>query len=297
MIKLEITVFTPTYNRAYLIRNLYESLKLQTFKDFEWVVIDDGSTDNTENLFSDFSAEDNFFPIIYKKTVNGGKHRAINQGVKMASGRLFFIVDSDDFLPADALETIIKYENSIPQSDKGEFAGVAGLKGNYDKSFSGKTFDGEYLDITYLDTHRHGIFGDKAEVYYTDIMKKFPFPEFEGEKFIMESVVWNEIAASGLKLRYFNKVVYCYEYLEDGLTNLGTKKFETTPKGYGLYLSQLIKYGKLKKLKKWQTLLDYYNMFHGKIPFFEISKNLKMNSVKLYFRLLGMRLFYKIYNR
>lgn len=294
---MEITVFTPTYNRAYIIKKLYESLKRQTFRDFEWIVIDDGSADNTEELFSEFLAEDNFFPITYKKVKNGGKHRAINQGVEIASGRLFFIVDSDDSLPDDSLENIVKYESSIPNARKSEFAGVAGLKGSADNKFVGGTFSGDYLDITYLDTKSNGIYGDKAEVYYTDVMRNYPFPEFEGENFIMESVVWNEIGAAGLKLRYFNKGIYYCEYLEDGLTNQGTKKFETTPKGYGLFLFQSIKYGKLKKLKKWQTLLDYYNMFSKKIPFYEISKNLKMNPVKLYFRLLGMRLFYKIYNR
>lgn len=294
---MEITVFTPTYNRAYTIRDLYESLKKQTFKNFEWIVIDDGSTDNTADVFSEILSEENFFTITYKKVENGGKHRAVNKGVQLAKGRLFFIVDSDDCLPYTALETLIKYESSIPESEKNQFSGIAGLKGYASDDFVGKTFNGDYIDITYLETASHGIYGDKAEVYYTDIIKRYPFPEFEGEKFIMESVVWNEIAATGLKLRYFNKVIYFCEYLEDGLTKQGLKKFENTPKGYGLFLYQSIKYGKLKKLKKWQTILDYYYMFSKKISFFEIAKNLKMNPFKLYFRIMGMRLFYKTYNR
>lgn len=294
---MEITVFTPTYNRGYIIRNLYESLKNQTFEDFEWVVIDDGSTDNTEVLFLEILEKDNSFPIIYRKVENGGKHRAINKGLELASGRLFFIVDSDDALPYDSLETIIKYESEIPDSQKSSYAGVCGLRGTEKNNVLGATFDGKWLDITYLETQKNGIHGDKAEVYYTDLLKRYPFPEYENEKFIVESVVWNLIGADGFKLRYFNECVYYCEYLEDGLTNQGMKKFQNTPKGYGLYLYQLIKYGKLKKLRKWQTLLEYYNMFRGKVSFLEISRNLKMNPIKLYIRLLGLRLFYKIYNR
>ena len=102
-----ITVFTPTYNRAYIIENLYKSLQRQTFKDFEWLVIDDGSTDNTEELFASWTNEISF-PVRYIKQQNGGKHRAINRGVKEANGELFFIVDCDDYLREDAVETILE---------------------------------------------------------------------------------------------------------------------------------------------------------------------------------------------
>ncbi|MBQ7385547.1 MAG: glycosyltransferase family 2 protein [Ruminococcus sp.] len=84
MYKRRITVFTPTYNRAYIISNLYNSIKKQTFKNFEWLVVDDGSTDNTEDLFKKWQHEDNDFVIRYYKTVNGGKHRAINRALNLA---------------------------------------------------------------------------------------------------------------------------------------------------------------------------------------------------------------------
>jgi len=294
---MEITVFTPTYNRADYILPLYESLTKQTYKDFEWIVVDDGSTDNTEMLFSDILSRNNNFPIKYVKTENGGKHRAINKGIQLAQGKLFFIVDSDDTLPCYSLEKIVGYEQTIPDTIKNEFAGVAGLKGADSTLPIGETFVGEYLDITYNEAPQYGICGDKSEVYYTEVMKKYPFPEFDGEKFIMESVVWNKIGGDDLKLRYFNEVVYFCEYLEGGLTSQGKKKFESTPKGYGLFISQLIEYGKLKKLKKWNTVLEYYYLFNGKIPFSEIAENLKMNPVILFFRINGMRLFYKLYNR
>ena len=102
--KHKITVFTPTYNRAYILENLYRSLQRQTCKTFEWLVVDDGSADNTKELFERWQQEDNFFPIRYVKQENGGKCRAINQGLKLADGELFFTVDSDDYLTDDALE-------------------------------------------------------------------------------------------------------------------------------------------------------------------------------------------------
>ena len=101
-----ITVFTPTYNRGYIIENLYKSLKRQDFVDFEWIVVDDGSTDNTKDLFEKILEDDKNFSVIYECTENGGKHRAINRGLQLASGELFFIVDSADYLTDDALRLV-----------------------------------------------------------------------------------------------------------------------------------------------------------------------------------------------
>ena len=102
----KITVFNPTYNRAYIIETLYRSLQRQTYRDFEWLVVDDGSADNTKELFETWQQEDNFFPIRYVKQENGGKCRAINHGLELADGELFFTVDSDDYLTDDALEKV-----------------------------------------------------------------------------------------------------------------------------------------------------------------------------------------------
>ena len=107
-----ITVFTPTFNRGHLIDTLYQSLLKQTNKDFEWIVIDDGSTDRTEAYFTEILAKHNPFEIIYRTQPNGGKHRAINAGVQIAKGELFFIVDSDDYLTEDAIEKLSEWRNS-----------------------------------------------------------------------------------------------------------------------------------------------------------------------------------------
>lgn len=293
---MTITVFTPTYNRAYTIENLYRSLQRQSFPNFEWIVIDDGSTDNTEELFASFASEQNVFRIIYEKVPNGGKHRAINRGVQMASGELFFIVDSDDYLTDNALERIAKVAKSIPEAQRNTFAGVCGNKGySLDKPVGTVQDTKDYLDITVLERPKYGITGDKAEVFYTSILRKYPFPEYEGENFITECVVWDKIAYDGYKLRFFNEVVYICEYLPDGLTAHNGELFQKTPKGYGLYISQSVKFGKLTGLSKWNKYLDYYGFFRKTLSFAEIARNLSMNPIVLYIRLFGLRVFYHLY--
>ena len=292
----KITVFTPTYNRAYIINNLYQSLKRQTYQDFEWVVIDDGSTDETESLFSRFQNDDKKFNIKYKKVENAGKHRAINKGLSMAEGELFYIVDSDDYLTDDALETIMKTEKTIPKNEKHCFAGVCGLKAYSTSIYVGSTFHGaEYLDITSLQRDENQISGDKAEVFYTEILRKYPFPEFDGEKFLSECIVWDRIAKDGYKLRFFNKIVYICDYLQDGLSTNCSIHFQNSPKGYALLITQSIEYGKAKGLKKWEMRRDYYNQFVGRIKTSQIAKNLKMSRFMLHTKFFIMRLFYIIY--
>ena len=163
---MRITVFTPTYNRGYIVDRLYRSLQRQSFHDFEWIVVDDGSTDNTEELFAGYLKEDNFFPIRYVKTENGGKHRAINKGVSLAEGELFFIVDSDDYLADDALETIDRIEHTIPNELKSYFCGVCGQKGYINGNHLGKTFDGDTLDLTMLEREKI-IFPEIKQRYFT----------------------------------------------------------------------------------------------------------------------------------
>lgn len=292
---MRITVFTPAYNRGYIIENLYHSLQRQSFTDFEWIVVDDGSTDHTEELFARITREANPFPIRYVRTANGGKHRAINLGVSLASGELFFIVDSDDHISDNALEMIDKMEASIPQEDKKQFAGVCGQRG-YDLNRPiGKTFAGETLDITMLERSDHGVTGDKAEVFYTHVMKKYPFPTFEGEKFITECVVWDKIASDGLKLRFFNRIIIICNYLPDGLTAQGNDLLIKNPKGWGLYLYQSGIFGKTDGLETWNAYMSYYFALRENISFGQIAKNLHIHPVHLWVRIAGLRLFYRLY--
>ena len=211
-----ITILTPTYNRGYILSQAYESLRRQTDMRFEWIVVDDGSADNTEGLVCGWEKESPF-PIVYHKQPNGGKHRALNRGVALAKAEYILILDSDDYLTDDAVEKIHSWIESIRGLDK--FAGVSGLRGwkNRDTVIGGST-ETAYVDATNLQRRKLKMTGDKAEVYKTELMKRYPFPEFEGENFLRESAVWDRIAQEGYKIRWFNEIIYKCEYLEDGLT-------------------------------------------------------------------------------
>lgn len=211
-----ITVFTPTYNRVHLLPRLYESLCQQTFKDFEWLIIDDGSTDNTEMVVQSWIAA-YIIPVRYYKQENGGKHRAINCGVKEAQGELFFIADSDDMLPSDALQQVAEVYEQI----KGDtsFAGVCGIDGTFDGCVIGSGLPQDVMDVNAIDLRmKYGVTGDMKEVFRISVMKDFPFPEISGERFCPEMLVWNRIATK-YKLRFFNKVIYLAEYQNDGITS------------------------------------------------------------------------------
>ena len=160
-------------------------------------------------------AEEKNFSIIYEKQKNGGKHRAVNRGVALAHYDYFFILDSDDTLTDNAVAKIHEWIAGI--AGLRGFAGIAGLKGNADVAIGG-TPQEEYIDATNLERKKYGLLGDKAEIYKTEILKQYPFPEFEGENFIRESAVWDHIAKDGLKIRWFNEIIYLCEYIEDGLT-------------------------------------------------------------------------------
>lgn len=265
----KITVFTPTYNRAYIIENLYHSLQRQTFKNFEWVVVDDGSTDNTEALFKAIQSENKFFPVIYKKISNGGKHRAINIGVSLANGELFFIVDSDDYLTDNALERIIEISESIDEEDRIHFAGVCGKKGKNNQEVVGTSFEGKTLDISFLEQKKYNITGDQAEVFFTKILCEYPFPEFDNESFLTEAIVWERIANAGYLMRYFNDVIYICDYLPDGLSSEGSGLYLKNPHGYGLWLQQraeYLNYNFIDRLKMYYSFTcDLKNLYNDKL--------------------------------
>lgn len=244
-----VTVFTPTYNRATTLSRLWESLKKQTSYQFEWLIVDDGSSDDTELIVNDLRKWTEEFCIRYKKKENGGKHRAINYGVSVAEGELFFIVDSDDWLPQNSISDILACYNDI----RGDisFAGVAGCKFDSREKISGTTFQGEYVDATSLERSKFGIKGEKAEVFLTEILKKYPFPEFQNEKFLSEAIVWNKIASDGYKLRWFNRNIYYYEYQAEGITKNLRENYKKNPIGYLTYVHNEMKYFKIKGLKKY----------------------------------------------
>ena len=211
-----ITVLTPTYNRASLLINLYQSLIKQDFGDFEWVIVDDGSVDATTDIVDQFIQERQIV-ITYIKQANGGKHRALNRGVKEAKGELVLIVDSDDSLPINSLSII--YSHYLDIKDNSSIGGVCGLMAHHDGTIIGERKICSSMNLSSIEMrYKYGFVGDVCEVFKTDVLREFPFPEIENEKFCPEALVWNRIATK-YKLHYFNEVIYYRDYLNDGLTS------------------------------------------------------------------------------
>lgn len=211
-----ITVLTPTYNRASLLINLYQSLIKQDFGDFEWVIVDDGSVDATTDIVDQFIQERQIV-ITYIKQANGGKHRALNRGVKEAKGELVLIVDSDDSLPSKSLSII--YSHYLDIKDNSSIGGVCGLMAHHDGTIIGERKICSSMNLSSMEMrYKYGFVGDVCEVFKTEILREFPFPEIENEKFCPEALVWNRIATK-YKLHYFNEVIYYRDYLDGGLTS------------------------------------------------------------------------------
>lgn len=243
-----ITVFTPVFNRAYCIKNAYNSLLVQTYKDFEWIIVDDGSTDDIQEQVNQWIL-DRHMEILYLKVPNGGKMRAQNIAVKLASYPAFFTLDSDDSLKSDALELIWKWFEKIRNDEK--YAGVSGLR---DCKTVQVNLDYEYVDITNCERRKYGLAVDAAECYKTDILKSYPAPEYEGENYITPAIVTNAIGLDGYLVRWYNKKIYNFEFHEDGLTKSGDTKFY---KNYRGWASTILLNSKCKKDENYKEFAYY----------------------------------------
>lgn len=224
-----LTIFTPAYNRAHLLPRLYKSLKAQTLKDFEWVIVDDGSTDDTEPLIRGYMASETSFPIRYAKQPNGGKHRAFNRGVEMAEGVWFKCLDSDDWLFSDAVERLKPYCDELESDD--DFCSVTCLRTYRDGTVIGTPCNYTVLDTDFFSyRNRLHIVGDRSEIVKVAIWKEFPFPEFDGENFLSEGGTMTQMARK-YKTRYVNLPFQYCEYQPGGLTDTAEKKYADNPIG------------------------------------------------------------------
>lgn len=265
-----ITVFTPTYNRAYILEKLYNSLQNQKMHEFEWVIIDDGSTDDTEQKVSHWIDENNFFDIRYFKQENGGKCRAINRALDLARGKLFLVIDSDDYLTGDALEKIAEWEGHLPENTL--YCGVSGNLGTSENTTSNHLFENRSYDGNLLDRYKN-VDGERAFAFFTEIHRKYKYPVFQDEKFMTEAVVYNRMANDGYMMRFFNDIICIYEYQEDGLTKAGNKLFLQNPKGYALWMKEKTDFleGNWKnKLRLWYS---YYCEMSNCESAYRLTKN------------------------
>lgn len=275
---MKFTVFTPTYNRGYVLERLYRSLLKQTNKEFEWIIIDDGSTDETEKIVHQWMKEENGFPIIYKYKENAGKPRAINDCVKLANGKYFFIVDSDDVLIPEAIEKMSKWCNEIDNDPI--FVGVGAARGFSEKEYiAGKSpFVNEcgYVDATNLERSKYNFDADMCEAYKTEILKQFPFQVWEGEKFAPEQITMNEMALQGYKVRWHKEIIYLCEYLEDGLTKGSQRLIAENPMGYAMMFDHMLKYHQGLKKSFYSACQMNALAIYGKHLGYAISCNNKL---------------------
>ncbi|MDD2498497.1 MAG: glycosyltransferase family 2 protein [Desulfitobacteriaceae bacterium] len=203
------TVFTPTYNRAHTLDRVYESLRKQTFSDFEWLIVDDGSTDNTRDLVKEWRKKAKF-PIRYIRQPNQGKHIAFNRGVQEARGELFLNLDSDDSCVKEALERFRYHWVSIPKNKRSQFSAVTCLCVDQFNNLVGDRFPHDVFDSDSLEIrYKYKIKGEKWGFHRTEILRKFRFPEIEGQKYIPEDIVWHGIATQ-YKTRFINEPLRIY---------------------------------------------------------------------------------------
>ncbi|HEX7387631.1 MAG TPA: glycosyltransferase family A protein [Castellaniella sp.] len=214
------SVVTPTYNRAHTLGRVYRSLQDQSFQDFEWVVVDDGSTDHTRALVQGWQQEASF-PIRYVWQPNQHKKTAFNNGVRHARGEWLVAIDSDDELDANALYYMSCAWEQVPPALRGQFVAITGLCARADGRVVGDMYPQDVMDVSSLDmTFRYHVRGEKFGCLRTDILRQFPFPE-DIPGFVPESLVWNAIARAGYLTRFVNQVFRVYHDSGDSLSHQG----------------------------------------------------------------------------
>lgn len=218
-----ITLFTPTYNRVHLLSRLYNSILMQDVIDVEWLIVDDGSIDDTEALIENFKKE-SIINIRYYKKSNGGKHTAINFGLQYAKGELFFIIDSDDVLAENALKNIKIHYQSIKNNDK--ICGIVGLSQYIDKQeIVGDYFLRDDWEVSFADIYlKYHLKGDKSVAFKTEVLRKYSFPEKQRIRFVFEAVVWHEMSKK-YNVLALNKIVQFVEYQKSGVSDSSFKKW------------------------------------------------------------------------
>lgn len=224
-----VCIFTPTYNRAYTLERLYRSLVAQTSKDFTWLVVDDGSTDDTEKLIGRLACEGSV-AITYVRTENGGKQRAMNLGAELCRDELLYCLDSDDYLVPDAVEHVIESWKAV--RDDPSYAGIVALRGTDENTPLHKPMPKGLHDTTLWDLYnRTGFYGDVALAHRTELLKQTPYVIDEREKFISETIVYYAIDQDHTLL-VLDKILTICKYLDDGYSKNVRQLTKDNPIGY-----------------------------------------------------------------
>lgn len=225
----QLTIFTPTYNRKDLLNRLYISLQKQTSKSFVWIIVDDGSTDGTQDMVNQWEKTSDF-EIKYLFQKNQGKSAAFNKGIDMTGTELFLCVDSDDYLSFDAVSRVLECWEYCKDDNIGILARREVTRVPGDMVTGVRT--------TMLDAYRvHHIKGDTMIVHKTEVLKKYKFPQFENEKFVPEAYLYDKLDQHGT-LFFLNEVLYFGEYKDDGYTKNMVSVIKLNPLGYEAFIIQ-----------------------------------------------------------
>ena len=248
-----LTIFTPTYNRAYVLGKCYESLKRQTVKDFIWLIVDDGSSDNTKELVSSW-IEEKILEIKYIYQENQGMHGAHNTAYENIDTELNVCIDSDDYMPDDAVEKIL---NFWEKNKSDEIAGIAALDAYESGQVIGDRFPDDLKTSALFDLHyKYKIKGDKKLVYRTELTKQYPYPIFEGEKYVSLSYKYTMIDRE-YPLALMNEVLCIVEYMEDGSSLNMINQYRKNPKGFAFLRIHNLNNPKAKPIFKFKECVHY----------------------------------------
>lgn len=239
-----LTVFTPAYNRAHTLGRTYASLCAQTCKDFVWLIVDDGSEDETADLVQSWQQQDNGFAIEYIRKENGGMHTAHNVAYENIRTELNTCIDSDDRMPPDAVERILCKWAQV--KDQG-YAGLIALDADFDGNVIGKGFPEGMRETTLSGYYAGGGLGDKKLVYRTDVIKSIPpYPVFEGEKYVALAYKYRLIDQQ-YKLAVLDQVVCEVEYQADGHSTGMWREYLRSPRGFAAWRKVCMQYPESRK--------------------------------------------------
>lgn len=209
-----ITVYTPAYNRAHTLHRVYDSLKSQTYRDFEWVIVDDGSTDDTKERVEEFQSQNTFFPIRYFYQENRGKHIATNRAVREARGSFFITLDSDGGCKPEALERLMEVWNTIPVAQRMEYKGVSCrcCKPDQPDAIIGTALPGNAACLDSNDhdlRYRYHVKGELWGMSRREVLLEHPYPAVPGLRYYPEGVYWGKLGLQ-YKTRYFDEPLRIY---------------------------------------------------------------------------------------
>lgn len=278
-----LSICTPTYNRYYTLERVYESLLDQINNDFEWIIIDDGSTDNTKELVSLWIKEKKI-RIKYYYQKNQGKHIALNKGISLAKGEIFTCLDSDDWFYKNTVEKVCQINNQI--KTKKDIAGIIGLDTYENEEVIGTNFnDVTEQSINWIELFfKYKIKGDKAYFYKTEILKRYDFPSYKGNRHMPPSYQLYQISKK-YDFRLCNKPLKGVEYQDDGISRNRYNKFLVAPDNFSYYTLSISKLIPSKKRKIINAIQFNASQYLGKVKI--VPKDIRTKTLFSFFKPIG----------